>query len=593
MLFYIKTNRSLILNILLITSLLLTSISAFAFGGGGGGGRTRRFYERHSGVDAIGVHIHTHGKNKPIINIECPEHSTKSDDSPECICDLGYVMTNAECMPKYPAACEESGFYWCATTQSCVKSAEECACPEARQCGETCCGKGHTCQEGQCCDAQGNCCDTPDSTGYGTDDGECCENGTTPAFSWWDDEENYGSFCCAPNKTMTKVDGYRIDYKECCDEDSVPYIGDYEIYPEDDYTYFEQYCCPKENTLTHFKGVSACCEPGQTAFCSGQKADGTCEYTDCLNEEDQKYPCWYNYESDYITYCMCDKNNTVTPFDKVAACCGEGETPYCSGKDENGNCTNTDCCSGTVYPGKGWNGGSLCCNEGSEPYCFSRDEQGNCTGRGCCSGMLLNGPTVARCFGNTNYGECKENTDCAQGEFCKIISENDSSPVGGECTPVGVGTNLQIPGLVNIIKGPENVTWWSANNWCKAQGKSLIDISRFDCYQSGTENKLTEAQATEKQSGCCAKGQECDGITYAQYWDWNYGNFYSLKPEYEDIVRTQYSPILNSIREIGLNYVWTNSNPNQMYWSAVRLFVDGGTVSNINLANDAGTTLCE
>ena len=86
-----------------IVLLLLASTSAFAFGGGGSG-RTRRFYERHGGVDAIGVHIHENGKNPdnlvcnpceaPVDNQCVPRtcgdnmHCDATQDA--CICDEGY-----------------------------------------------------------------------------------------------------------------------------------------------------------------------------------------------------------------------------------------------------------------------------------------------------------------------------------------------------------------------------------------------------------------------------------------------------------------------------------------------------------------------
>ena len=81
-------NNSLILKVFLMSVLLLTSLSVFAFGGGGSS-RTRAIYERHSGVNAIGVHFN--GKGQADI-IPC---DLKPND-----CASGEVMeTECACVP--------------------------------------------------------------------------------------------------------------------------------------------------------------------------------------------------------------------------------------------------------------------------------------------------------------------------------------------------------------------------------------------------------------------------------------------------------------------------------------------------------------
>lgn len=113
-----------------IVLLLLASTSAFAFGGGGGGGRTRRFYERHGGVDAIGVHIHENGKNPPVIMCNpcedpvddqcvprtCGDNMHCDTEQDACICDEGFVQNASNtCVDIFDLdeqTCLSKGYTW-------------------------------------------------------------------------------------------------------------------------------------------------------------------------------------------------------------------------------------------------------------------------------------------------------------------------------------------------------------------------------------------------------------------------------------------------------------------------------------------------
>ena len=55
-----------------------------------------------------------------------------------------------------------------------------------------------------------------------------------------------------------------------------------------------------------------------------------------------------------------------------------------------------------------------------------------------------------------------------------------------------------------LIQGPK-LNWWSANNWCLAQGKHLLDISEIECYRQG--HSLINSGGT--WAYCCKKGQTC------------------------------------------------------------------------------------
>ncbi len=76
--------------------------------------------------------------------------------------------------------------------------------------------------------------------------------------------------------------------------------------------------------------------------------------------------------------------------------------------------------------------------------------------------------------------ECTKNSDCDDGEFCLLASNqsgNDILPHFGNCEPIGAVS------VSNGLLSTSEVTywsWWSAENWCKAQGTRLAKINDID-----------------------------------------------------------------------------------------------------------------
>ena len=255
--------------ILMFGTMLSVATTALAFGGVFNHGSKSTTYK--GGVDSIGVHFG--GKEKANIKTDCPEHSEWSGT--ECVCESGWQMVDTECSPIGKAKCDEQGMYWCVESQSCVADAAACLdlCPQSRKCGEgenqICCSEGQTCDDGQCCDAEGN----------------CCTEGRLPIcngwFDFWDWECYADIACCPVGKFLDKTDyGFPISNKECCGEDSVPYVGYYGL---DEM--IEQYCCEKEKKLTTFGHVSACCDENEVPYCTGTTEDGTCHDAACCSSE--------------------------------------------------------------------------------------------------------------------------------------------------------------------------------------------------------------------------------------------------------------------------------------------------------------------
>jgi len=147
---------------------------------------------------------------------------------------------------------------------------------------------------------------------------------------------------------------------------------------------------------------------------------------------------------------------------------------------------------------------------------------------------------------------CNSNDACAPDQYCDLNSNNTSGwdwncnyPLQGICQSIGnPSQSLQIPGLGNVIKSNTKLTWWAAENWCRAQGKSLIDIAKFGCYKSGTDTLITEE--SEKNLYCCAKGKTCN----AWKIDWDDDT------DYKEL----YSSTLIAMRQaFGPTWIWTAS----------------------------------
>jgi len=142
---------------------------------------------------------------------------------------------------------------------------------------------------------------------------------------------------------------------------------------------------------------------------------------------------------------------------------------------------------------------------------------------------------------------CRSNDDCPAGEFCKLEGVwsgmvNCSLVTGGECAPIGnfVGP-VDVPDFGSVVVSNTSMTWWAADNWCKAQGKTLIDVKLLECYKNGTELITTDVTGNP-QSICCREGQDCG--SWGGYWSGS-----TLKEETAELARSLYSPIAIALRQ--------------------------------------------
>lgn len=97
-----------------------------------------------------------------------------------------------------------------------------------------------------------------------------------------------------------------------------------------------------------------------------------------------------------------------------------------------------------------------------------------------------NGHVVGTCSPE-KIKSCTHNGQCDTGEYCHINANNMCSEIStGTCTSLGTvhtvsgktGTAALYNGMIyttDMVDG--GMTWWSATNWCKAQGKRLVSLS--------------------------------------------------------------------------------------------------------------------
>ncbi len=133
-------------------------------------------------------------------------------------------------------------------------------CPEERQCGDVCCGEGHTCQNGQCCDGNGNCC-TGGVPYIVYQEGshietECCVNGAV--FTYVNNEDVFAQGCCETGHTLINLG----NVSACCATGETAYISDDGATCCDGTIWNDNTCCPAGTTS--YSDLDGCCEAGTT-----------------------------------------------------------------------------------------------------------------------------------------------------------------------------------------------------------------------------------------------------------------------------------------------------------------------------------------
>ena len=183
--------------------------------------------------------------------------------------------------------------------------------------------------------------------------------------------------------------------------------------------------------------------------------------------------------------CVCnegyvEKNGAcVEPTDEDVGICGNGNVYLSYMSDPCATetpMTGRTCTSDNDCEGGSWTDNTGCCDttlNKCKAWIYHKDD---------------NGEEIFTCPKENNRS-CKKNSDCNGEEFCNLVSTkwNCEKPDTGTCTPIGISTPYTYINETNktFWAGSDNLTWWAAENWCKAQGKTLVSYATvnglFDC----------------------------------------------------------------------------------------------------------------
>lgn len=106
---------------------------------------------------------------------------------------------------------------------------------------------------------------------------------------------------------------------------------------------------------------------------------------------------------------------------------------------------------------------------------------------------------------------CTSNKDCATGEYCSIFGAG-ANPKGGTCMSLTEG----VPYTYNnksFLRSDNTMMWWSAENWCRAKGKSLVSLASI----SINKNNLGAAFDNEAYGNhdCWGDGEnKCENVDW-------------------------------------------------------------------------------
>jgi len=300
---------------------------------------------------------------------------------------------------------------------------------------------------------------------------------TCPTNASWDSNEKKCK--CKAGYKMSNNTCFIAD-KNLCDGANLYWCAVLQICTKDEAACLAE--CPSDR-----KCGTTCCGEGNVCV-DGDK----CCLQDTSGDANTEMCCNATESSGYSTQATscCESGSSSYIFRKVP---GESlETSCCaatviSAPVINEGASSYSCCNYTVYKGVGYQGSDVCCEH--EPTSYT-DGEGN---------------TFKVCWDEET--NCKSYDDCDDGYYCDLTSSTGFYPKKGVCTEIGdTSDTAEIDGLGTLVRSPVSMTYWSAKDWCEAQGKSLIEISDFQCYHDGTNDMIVDWDST---GACCAENKSC------------------------------------------------------------------------------------
>ena len=241
---------------------------------------------------------------------------------------------------------------------------------------------------------------------------------------------------------------------------------------------------------------------------------------------------------------------------------GEGAI---GGGEEPDPCENVTCPAGTSC-----SKGMCICSETGQEVC----------GTICCPANQMCSSDVGGCVDVSgacaNNSDCETISGCEGGKcYCGISASYASSEAScyksytGTCVSKGdLPAGVAIEGLGTVYRSIDgDMTWWSAKNWCAAQGKRLISADHLGCY-SKTDG--TTPHSGTSRGYCCAAGQANCGST-----------------------KTKQSAIMQALRSEWSSGVWTNTSYGSCH--AFYVYLNTGGVNSYHRNNPSYRiyALCE
>jgi len=122
-----------------------------------------------------------------------------------------------------------------------------------------------------------------------------------------------------------------------------------------------------------------------------------------------------------------------------------------------------------------------------------------------------------------DYTKCLSNADCCGGSFCWFANNSDCKEAGiGQCKKVSDFVPSTATAATTTAAGKTwirstGMNWWSAQNWCQAQGRKPANRADIGCGDNLSSTYCT-------QSGTVLEAIQEKWGDYGKHWLEDYGN---------------------------------------------------------------------
>ena len=271
-------------------------------------------------------------------------------------------------------------------------------------------------------------------------------------------------------------------------------------------------------TVTHSDlNANGCCETTTEESCSlnpvtprtcAPTCDGTCE-----SDGSCRPTCETGYSYNE-TAGQCCADLTETDCQKLVPA-SSGVCPRLEHVSTEGfPCTTTDGQSGTCQSGvcevtvtctaNTYVSGSACLSCGSGAVSDGTTAMCACDTENGFTGTWTAPATGSDDNGCTQGSTCTSNANCKSGYFCAFQNTSSCSDQGmGECRLISAYAPDSTT-AAGFIRSTNNMTWWSAQNWCTAQDRTPATRASIGC--SGVESNICSSDTVDAFKSAWGEG---------------------------------------------------------------------------------------